>query len=136
MSQFTEPCRVEIVGPMLFELVKPFAYHIGTYPSNKVIIVPEGFITDFASIPRVFWPILSPLDEYAKAAVLHDFMYVMAPYERLRCEEIFLEAMTVLKVPEWKKMAVYRAVYLFGWKRWNQLRKEQACSQTKTTKKQ
>ena len=126
MSQFTSPCRVEIIGPMLFNVIEPFEYHVGKYPSNTVIKVPEDFVTDFASIPRIFWPILSPIDEYAKAAVLHDYMYVMAPYERLRCEEIFLEAMTVLKVPEWKKKCVYRAVYHLGWYRWNQLRKEQS----------
>lgn len=125
MSQFTSPCIVEIVGPMLFRIVEPFEYHIGKYPSRKVITVPEDFVTDFASIPRVFWPILSPLDEYAKAAVLHDYMYVMGPYERLRCEEIFLEAMTVLGVPEWKKKCVYRAVYLCGWHRWNYYRKQE-----------
>ncbi len=123
MSQFTRPCRVEIIGPMLFSVLEPFDYHIGRYPSDRVISVPEGFITDFASIPKIFWSILSPIDEYAKAAVLHDFMYAAAPYNRLRCEEIFLEAMTVLKVPEWKKKCIYRAVYLFGWRRWNELRK-------------
>ena len=128
MSQFTTPCQVEIVGPMRFKLISPFEYHVGMYPSNEIINVPEGFITDFASVPRVFWSILSPIDEYAKAAVLHDFIYRVAPYERMRCEEIFLEAMIVLKVPEWKRHAIYRSVYLFGWKRWNELRREQACT--------
>jgi hypothetical protein len=135
MSQFTKPCRVEIVGPMLFALIEPFEYHVGRYPSNEIILVPEDFITDFASIPRVFWSILSPIDEYAKAAVLHDFMYVMAPYDRLRCEEIFLEAMTVLKVKEWKRNTIYNAVKWFGWKRWNELREEQECIEKKITKK-
>lgn len=124
MSQYTKPCRVEIVGPMLFRVIEPFEYHVGSYPSNEILTVPEEFITDFASIPKVFWPILSPLDEYAKAAVLHDFMYVTGPYERLRCEEIFLEAMKVLNVKKWKRDCVYRAVYLFGWYQWNKYRKE------------
>lgn len=42
-----------------------------------VIIVPAGFITDFASIPRVFWSIpgFSPSGPLAVAAILHDFAY-------------------------------------------------------------
>ena len=125
MSQFTTPCRVEIVGKNLFKLIEPFEYHVGSFPSLEKVQVPYGFITDFASIPKMFRPILSPVDTYAKAAVIHDFLYYTAPYERLRCEAIFLEAMTVLKVENWKKLCVYNAVHKFGWYRWNQLRRQQ-----------
>jgi len=39
------------------------------------ITVPAGFDTDYASIPRIFWPIYPPDGEYAPAAILHDFLY-------------------------------------------------------------
>lgn len=124
MSQFTTPCRVEIIGKNLFSLTEPFEYHVGTFPSLVILTVPPNFITDFASVPRIFWSIISPIDTHAKAAVLHDFMYVTAPFERLVCEKIFLEALTVLKVEEWKRTCIYNSVRWLGWRRWNELRKE------------
>ncbi len=40
------------------------------------VIIPKGFVTDLASIPKVFWPVLAP--QYASfvyPAILHDFLY-------------------------------------------------------------
>ena len=123
MSQFTTPCRVEVIGKNLFRLIEPFEYHVGCYPSEEIIRVPNGFVTNFASIPRLIWPIISPIDSHGKAAVLHDWLYDTGEYPRLRCEEIFKEAMEVLNVPEWQIFCIYNSVYLLGWYRWNQLRR-------------
>lgn len=40
------------------------------------IVVPEGFITDFASIPRFLWSIYPPTGRYQEAAVIHDWLYI------------------------------------------------------------
>ena len=40
------------------------------------IVVPAGFQTDFASVPRGLWNLFPPAGRYAPAAVLHDFLYV------------------------------------------------------------
>ena len=93
--------------------------------SDERIIVPAGFITDFASVPRVFWPIIDPIGEHGKAAVIHDYCYYTACYKRLRSDEIFLEGMEVLKVEEWKQTTMFHSVRLFGWHAWNKRRKEQ-----------
>ena len=37
--------------------------------------VPVGFVTDFASIPRLFWSLLRPDGLYAYAAIIHDYLY-------------------------------------------------------------
>ncbi len=116
--KFTTPCRVEVIGKMKFKLIEPLEYHVGCYPSKEIIIVPVGFITDFASVPRVFWPIVSPIDNHANAAVIHDFMYQTNYAPKNRCEEIFYEAMGVLDVPEWKRNSIYWSVYTFGWPTW------------------
>lgn len=118
MSKFTTPCKVEVVGKNLFRLIEPLEYHVGCYPSEEIIIVPVGFLTDFASVPRVFWPIISPIDKHANAAVIHDFMYQTNYAKKARCEEIFREAMQVLEVPNWKEFCIYWSVYAFGWKAW------------------
>jgi hypothetical protein len=123
MSNFTSPCRIEIIGNNLFKTIEPFEYHVGEYPSNEVIHVPIGLKTDFASVPRFFWPVISPIDSHAKAALIHDFMYQNYYDEKLRCDEIFKEALQVLNVPKWKMFFLYYGVKFFGFYAWNKYRR-------------
>lgn len=118
MSTFTTPLDLRIIGKWRFKILFPFEYHIGEYPSTEIIRVPEGFETDLVSIPRVFWPILSPLDEYVKAAVVHDWLYKTGQYSKSRSDYIFKEAMEVLNTPKWKVNCLFIAVYLFGFYAW------------------
>ena len=114
MSSFTERLVVSKVDKRLWEVEREFTYYIGDEESNESVTVPEGFMTDFASIPRIFWTILPPDGEYTQAAVLHDYLYHTKIFDRKKCDAIFLEAMTVLNVPRWKRWIIYRAVRLFG----------------------
>lgn len=114
MSQFTTPLRAEILGDYKFKTIGSFIYFVGNISSEEQIVVPEGFITDLASIPRVFWNILPPNGQYAKAAVLHDYLYQNAIKNKAYADGIFLEAMEVLGVAKWKRVLMYRAVRLFG----------------------
>lgn len=41
--------------------------------SRDVITVPSDFITDLASVPRLFWALLPPHGVYERAAVVHDW---------------------------------------------------------------
>src|SRR4051812_29221534 len=54
-------------------LTADLEYRIGT--SNFVVVVPAGFVTDFASTPRAIWAVLPPVGNYQLAAVVHDFLY-------------------------------------------------------------
>lgn len=101
-----------------------FEYHVGSYPSDEIITVPVGFDTDFASIPRIFWGILPPNGRYGKAAVVHDYCYRTACYDRKTSDVIFLEGMCVLGVGELTKAIIYYAVRLFGWHAWNERRSQ------------
>jgi hypothetical protein len=125
MSSFTTPL---IVSPLddghRWELKELFEYHVGTKESTEVIRIPAGFITDFASVPRFLWGIIPPWDKYGKAAVVHDFCYGLELYPRKRCDEIFLEGMTVLNVPLWKRQTMYYAVRIFGQAVWDKHTKE------------
>ena len=126
MSQFTTKLNVEPIGKNLWELQEGFEYHVGYLNSDERIIVPAGFITDFASVPRVFWPIIDPIGEHGKAAVIHDYCYATACYKRLRSDSIFLEGMEVLEVEKWKRQAMYNAVVMFGWWAWYKHRQREA----------
>ena len=88
-----------------------------TYKDDKLgikVTVPKGQTTDFASIPRIFWPILPPVGRYSRAAVVHDYLYRHGLFTRKDCDLIFLHAMEELNVAKWKRVIMYRAVRLFG----------------------
>lgn len=42
------------------------------------IHIPKGFITDGATIPKLFWNILSPFGRFFKSCALHDYICLMA----------------------------------------------------------
>ena len=118
MSQFTTPFRAELVGNNLWSTIQPFEYHIGELSSDEVIYVPIGFVTNFASVPRIFWPIISPIDEHGKAAVVHDYCYYKGHYTKKISDMIFREGLRVLGVKPWKVWCMYNAVKWFGWISW------------------
>ena len=115
MSSFTKDL---IISPMSdgirWQLVEPFIYEIGQLGSDDNVEVAAEFITDFASVPRFLWAIIPPWGRYGKAVILHDWLYTKTPVSRLGADTLFLEAMTVLKVPKWKRLSIYYAVRLFG----------------------
>ncbi len=119
MSSFTTPL---VVSPLKngrdWRLCKSFVYHIGSKFSRHYIKVPSGFVTDFASIPRIFWSIIPPWGRYGKAAVVHDYLYQQHLTPRKYDDDIFMEAMEVLEVDLWRIVVMYYAVRLFGWLTW------------------
>ncbi|EBS8009877.1 DUF1353 domain-containing protein, partial [Salmonella enterica] len=74
----------------------------------------DSSITDLASVPRIFWTLLPPDGKYAKAAIIHDYLYDNALRTKKEADRIFLDGMTVLGVPKWKKTIMYWAVRWFG----------------------
>jgi hypothetical protein len=97
-------------------------YRIGN--NEQLITVPEGFDSDGASVPRIFWPILPRWGKYGKAAILHDYMYRIKEYSRKECDDVMLEAMKVLEVPEWEQALIYRSLRSFGWGGWYRLKSQ------------
>ena len=138
MSTFTTPLHLEFIDGTFWVLLAPFIYYVGKKHSDEFLLIERGFETDFASIPRIAWPIIGhPAGKHGKAAVVHDWLYrypddgvlrvgqfelpVPHPRTRRRCDQIFLEAMKVLGVGWWKRSAMYFAVRVGGrgaWKKW------------------
>lgn len=81
--------------------------------------VPEGFVTDLASIPRLFWQVLRPEGRYAYAAVVHDYLYWKQTRPRAEADQIFRIAMEDSKVDPKLVDKVYRAVRTFGQAAWD-----------------
>ncbi|EBR9315657.1 DUF1353 domain-containing protein [Salmonella enterica] len=113
MSRFTTPAILEMLGHYNWRVHEPFAFYLSD-DNSDVISVPAGFVTDLASVPRIFWTLLPPDGKYAKAAIIHDYLYDNALRTKKEADLIFLDGMTVLGVPRWKRTIMYWAVRLFG----------------------
>jgi hypothetical protein len=112
MGTFHTPLIVEKLDDCEnWKVASEFQY---TTASGKIIVIPKGFITDFASIPRGLWNIFPPTGKYGKAAVVHDFLYRMTKMDRKEADEIFLAAMEDLGVNVVTRKIIYRAVRVFG----------------------
>ncbi|EPM3305130.1 DUF1353 domain-containing protein [Escherichia coli] len=113
MSKFTTPAILEMLDDYRWRLVEPFEFWLTDNPDD-VIYVPEGYVTDLASVPRLLWVLFPPHGRYAKAAIIHDWLYDNALRTKAEADRIFLDAMTVLGVPRWRRLIMYYAVCFFG----------------------
>ena len=119
MSRFT---KILTISPLpdgsSWYLRHPFGYDVGEKGSGDTVEVPVGYMTDFASVPRLFWILFPRWGKYGNAAVIHDFLYWEQSSSRRETDRIFLEAMGVLNVGTVTRYTLYGAVRAFGWLPW------------------
>lgn len=126
-------------GRSLWALQRPMAYMSGPERSER-IVVPAGFVTDLASIPRLVWSIYPPDGPWVKAAIVHDFLYDtqgdgrwwrtsgverQEPYRRSEADQILLEGMADRGIGWLERHAIWLSVRLGGrggWQRAGELR--------------
>jgi hypothetical protein len=152
MAGFLDPLMLEYIDGRFYKVTAPFNYAVG-YPDGKTIVhVPAGFITDFASIPQIFWNIIPPTGFYGKAAVIHDFLYKTANINGMTivqkyADDVLNEGMVVL-ASAWilehgrtepgypymprgelktltEREVIYRGVRIGGWFTWRNYRKQE-----------
>lgn len=75
------------------------------------IIVPAGFVTDLASIPKWVprW-ICDPNGRHRPAAIVHDYLVRLTGFDRPTADKVFLEAMKNLEEQPWRAYLMYAAV--------------------------
>jgi hypothetical protein len=101
----------------VFELVTAFVY--------KDIVIPVGFQTDLASVPRVPLAYLLCGNTASIPAIVHDYLYrkdAVPCLERKQCDQIFLEAMEETGEGWLRRKIMYRIVRLFGWGSYHKLK--------------
>lgn len=94
--------------------------------SGYTVNVPQGFVTDFASVPRPVWWLFPPWAQYGNAAVVHDYCYWMQEVSRKQADAVILEGMKDLGVGWATRILIYWALRLFGWIAWRKNRREKA----------
>ena len=98
----------------VFTLLRPI--------QSSGIIVPAGFESDGASVPRLLWGVVFPRDDRQAlfGAIMHDFIYRTHPpkWTRADADELFLYLLQQGGVPYVRRIRAYIGVRLFGRKAW------------------
>lgn len=112
MSAFLAPLLVEELAEPDWKLFADFSYLSDVL--GRTIVVPAGFVTDFASVPRVplaYWLTGGTAN---KPAVIHDWLYRTCSAARDEADMVLREAMGVIGQPAWRCQTMYAAVRAFG----------------------
>jgi hypothetical protein len=88
--------------------------------TSDTIIVPKGFVTDFASIPKGLWSLgLAPNGQYTRAATIHDYLYWSQGCTKAQSDRLLLIAMKESNVGRFNETIVYQGVDKGGGAAWN-----------------
>lgn len=111
----------EVGGKIIYRLTSDLYYQCD---NDHLIIIPKGFQTDFASVPRV--PIVFMLygDRAHHEAVLHDYLYrtnSIPIVTRSEADNYFKEAMISRRKPYYIYQPMYLGVRLGGFSAYHKL---------------
>jgi hypothetical protein len=149
MPHFTHKLDVqEMLDGVQHRLLVPFGFDDG----HECVVAPQGFVTDYASIPPLgriaaiagaigmvaglAWLVWTALAVaflsssllhsgiYQRAAVIHDYLYRTRSHTRGKSDWILYEAMTCCRTPVWQRVVIYLNVRFFGWMVWNDPRRK------------
>ena len=108
----------------VWQLVDKAVYR--SVEKNLIIVIPQGFKTDLASVPRL--PLLWLLagGTGASAAVVHDYLYGRAVVSRPIADDVFFEIMEETRLPLWRCWLMFAAVRIFGGPAYGRRRKRKS----------
>ena len=116
-----------------FQLKSDF---IITHTKYGTLAIPAGFWTDYASVPKIFHAIISPVGRTRRAAVLHDWLYYSQKYNnkpilRREADKIFYDALVncipkEARINRFIAWNMYQAVKFCGYKAWNKNKKDRS----------
>lgn len=93
-----------------WKLLAPFVALI----DGERLEVPAGFVTDFASVPRLPLAFLLAGDTGHRAATLHDWLYSTMHFPREKCDEIFRAALEAEGIGAFTRSLMHAGVRLGG----------------------
>lgn len=104
-------------GRGIWRLTAPLRYHSDVL--GHQIEIEAGFLTDYASVPRIPFAYWLFGDTSHRAAVVHDWLF----HHHEICDEatankVLLEAMTVEGIPAWRRAGIYAGVCIGGRAAW------------------
>jgi len=122
MSIIYDPHASEVLKGDYWRVGSAFSYYVGNEADGVTVWVPEGYLTDGASVPRALWSLIPPWGRYGQAVVVHDILceYLTVTEKglpvrisRLRADQILNEALGVLGVNESTRNEIVMGVDLY-----------------------
>ena len=101
MSNFNNTLKVEVVDGG-WKLLEPLPYKSDIL--GRIVIVPDGYVTDLASVPRLMrWLVPVANAKNRRAAVVHDWLCSEKVQKKMgidqrKADEVFREALKVCEV--------------------------------------
>ncbi|GJH22435.1 DUF1353 domain-containing protein [Caballeronia novacaledonica] len=118
MSAFLTSLEVELIsdatnsGRGTWRLTAPLIYRSDV--ADQTFVVPAGFETDFASVPRVALAFMLCGDTAHAASAVHDWIYTFHPVTRDVADAVLREAAIVSGVPAWRAALLWAGVRVGG----------------------
>lgn len=123
MSRFLTRLRLERIEDMsrdgrgTWQLLGPLVYESNL--AGQVFVVPEGTVTDLASVPRIPVAYLLTGGLAHAAAVVHDWLYTSHTVSRAMADAVFREAARVLGVTGPQAWLMWAGVRIGGGGAWD-----------------
>ena len=112
-----------------------FRFYLTGDEAGEFVDVPDGFVTNFASTPRIAWFAFPPTGSYAQAAVVHDKLF-LAPVVRSahsarpcpvsETPRIFASAAEACGTSWLTRRVMFRMLQAFSHPSWEQYRAKDA----------
>lgn len=117
MSKFYTTLRIAKVDDKRWQLEAPLVYFSDSL--LRAFHVPTGFITDFASVPRLPLAYLLAGGKANAAAVIHDWLYSTHKVDRKTADAVFREAIVAEGYSRFTAWLMWSGVRLGGWAAWD-----------------
>jgi Protein of unknown function (DUF1353) len=118
-----------------FYLEGELGWRANSGQAHAPVTVPRGFVSDLASVPRIFWSILPKTGRYAYAAIVHDYLYWEQKLSREEADAVFKVAMTDSGVSDLATETLFRAVRVGGRAAWDENSKSKATGEKRILRK-
>ena len=96
-----------------WRFAEPFLFSV----DGETFQIPVNFWIDFASVPRVIWPVISPYD-LGVGPGPHDYGYRTKTKSRGFWDDVLRAFMEKDKIARWRRVSAYNAVRMFGGAAW------------------
>lgn len=105
-------------GRRLASVAEPFIYVDELDGERIAVVVPPGFVSDFASMPWWARPFIAAVGRAAEAAVLHDWLYAVGDARdkgaRQRADRLFRKALCRQRVNSVQRFIMFWSVRVAG----------------------
>lgn len=114
-AQFLSTLQVEQIDEKNWRLLNPLRYYSAIL--DREVVVPAGFVSDFASVPRLPFLYWLAAGKFQAAAVLHDWFYRTDTEDitRATADALLAEAMQALGYWKIRAWFVWLGVRLGGY---------------------